>query len=155
MNTTLTLIMNCNTSVILISYCKLTYFKFALQSYLSCYCTYWRSMNQQFSPNDVTSDDKLWGLLAYLITPLVPIIILLMEDKKNRPFLKAHNIQALILGVAEYIVVAILSAVSFGILGCIVWVAIMVINVLYGMKANKGEVFEIPVITNFVRQQGW
>jgi uncharacterized protein len=112
-------------------------------------------MNQQFSPNDVTSDDKLWGLLAYLITPLVPIIIMLMEDKKNRPFLKAHNIQALILGVAEYIVVAILSAVSFGILGCIVWVAIMVINILYGMKANKGEVFEIPVITNFVRQQGW
>jgi uncharacterized membrane protein len=112
-------------------------------------------MNQQFSPNDVTSDDRLWGLLDYLITPLVPIIVLLMEDKKNRPFLKAHNMQALLLGIVEYIVVGILSAISFGILGCIVWVAVMVINILYGLKANKGEVFDIPVISNFVRQQGW
>jgi uncharacterized protein len=112
-------------------------------------------MNQQFSPNDVTSDDRLWGLLSYIITPLVPIIVLLMADKKDRPFLKAHTIQSLILGVVEYILVGILSAVSFGILGCIAWVAIMVVNVLYGMKANKGEVFEIPVITNFVKQQGW
>jgi hypothetical protein len=48
---------------------------------------------------EVTSDDKLWALLTYVFTPLVPIIILLMEDKKNRPFLKAHNAQALFLGI--------------------------------------------------------
>jgi uncharacterized membrane protein len=112
-------------------------------------------MNQQFAPNDVTSDDRLWGLLAYLVSPLVPVLILLLEDKKNRPFLKAHNMQALLLGIVEYILVGILSAVSFGILGCIIWIAVLVINIMYGMKANKGEVFEIPVITNFVRQQGW
>jgi len=112
-------------------------------------------MNQQFTPNDVSSDDRLWVLLAYLLTPLVPLIILLMEDKKNRTFLKAHNLQALILGIVEYIVVSILSVLSLGILGCIAWVAIMVINILYGMKANKGEVFDIPVISNFIRQQGW
>ena len=41
----------------------------------------------------VTSDDKLWAMLAYLLSPIVPIIILLMEDKKNRPFLKAHTVQ--------------------------------------------------------------
>lgn len=39
------------------------------------------NMNQQFSPTDVTSDDKLWALLAYILTPLVPVIILLMPDK--------------------------------------------------------------------------
>jgi len=38
--------------------------------------------------SEVTSDDRLWGLLAYLFTPLVPVIILLMEDKKNRRSLK-------------------------------------------------------------------
>jgi uncharacterized membrane protein len=112
-------------------------------------------MNPQFTPDSVTSDDRLWGLLAYLLTPLVPIIILLMEDKKNRPFLKAHNIQALILGVVEWIIVAILSAVSLGLLGCVAGVVVIIINVLYGVKANRGEVFDIPVITNFVRQQGW
>jgi hypothetical protein len=50
---------------------------------------------------EVTSDDKLWSLLAYVLTPLVPIIILLMEDKKNRPFIRAHNAQALA-SVARY-----------------------------------------------------
>lgn len=112
-------------------------------------------MNQQFSPNDVTSDDKLWGLLAYLLTPLVPIIILLMEDKKNRPFLKAHNMQALILGAVEVVLSIILSILSMGILGCILPVVILVINIFLGVKAYQGGVFEIPVITNFVRQQGW
>jgi uncharacterized protein len=112
-------------------------------------------MNQQFAPEGVTSDDRLWGLLAYLLTPLVPIIILLMEDKKNRPFLKAHNMQALILGIAEYIIVALLSAITMGLLGCVAMVAVIVINVLYGVKANRGEVFEIPFITKFVQQQGW
>src|SRR3990172_6992824 len=48
---------------------------------------------------EVTSDDKLWALLAYVLTPLVPIIILLMEDKKNRPFIRAHNAQALAWGL--------------------------------------------------------
>ena len=33
---------------------------------------------------EITSDDKLWALLAYIFSPLVPIIILLMEDKKSR-----------------------------------------------------------------------
>ncbi len=53
-------------------------------------------MSDQFTNEEVTSDDKLWALLAYVLTPLVPVIILLMEDKKNRPFLKAHNVQALV-----------------------------------------------------------
>lgn len=32
---------------------------------------------------DVTSDDKLWALLCYVIPIIVPIIVLLMEEKKN------------------------------------------------------------------------
>lgn len=29
-----------------------------------------------FSPDGITSDDRLWALLSYLLTPLIPIIIL-------------------------------------------------------------------------------
>lgn len=112
-------------------------------------------MNQQFSPTDATSDDRLWGLLAYILTPLVPIIILLLEDKKNRPFIKAHNMQALVLGLAEIVLTTILSILSLGLLGCIAAIAILVINIYFGVKAYQGNVFEIPVISNFVRQQGW
>ena len=112
-------------------------------------------MNQQFPSNDITGDDRLWALLAYIFTPIIPVVILLMPDKKDRPFLKAHNTQALALGVAEWLINIIFSILSLGILGCIIGIAFLAINIYYAVKANNSEVFEIPVITNFVRQQGW
>ncbi len=99
-----------------------------------------------------TSDDRLWALLAYIFAPLIPIVILLMEDKKNRPFLKAHNMQALVLGVVEWV---INIALSFIVIGCVTSVLTLILNIYLGIRANKGEVFDIPVISNFVRNQGW
>ncbi len=102
---------------------------------------------------EVTSDDKLWTMLAYILTPIVPIIILLMEDKKNRPFIRAHNVQALVLGVVLWVINGVLTPV-FG-LGCVTSVITLVLVIYYGIKANRGEIITIPVITNFVKQQGW
>jgi len=99
-----------------------------------------------------TSDDRLWVLLGYIFTPIIPIIVLLLEDKKNRPFIKAHNMQALILGIVEWVINILLS---FVVIGCITSVLTLILNIYLGIKANRGEVFEIPVITKFVRQQGW
>ena len=103
-------------------------------------------------PN-ITSEDKTWALLSYLFTPLVPIILLLIEDKKNRPFLKAHYPQALAWGV---IVVVLGTILSFTIIGsCIVGIAALVLNIIWGIKAYNGQYVEIPVITDFVKKQGW
>lgn len=109
-------------------------------------------MQQPSSPIESTSDDRLWALLAYIFAPIIPIVILLMADKKDRPFLKAHNMQALILGVVEWVINFVLS---FVVIGCITSVITLVVNIWLGIRANKGEVFDIPVISNFVRQQGW
>ncbi len=109
-------------------------------------------MEQPSFQPEITSDDKLWALLAYIFTPLIPIVILLMPDKKDRPFLKAHNMQALILGVIEWVINV---ALSFVVIGCVTSVITIIINIYLGVKANKGETFEIPVITNFVKNQGW
>ena len=103
-------------------------------------------------PTDVTSDDRLWTLLGYIFAPIIPIVVLFMEDKKNRPFIKAHNAQALALGVVEWVINVLLS---FVVVGCITSVLTIILNIYLGIKANRGEVFEIPVITNFVRNQGW
>lgn len=94
--------------------------------------------------SEVTSDDKLWALLAYIFSPLVPIILMLMEDKKNRPFIKAHNAQALILGI----IAVITSSFCIGIL---VWFYMLYL----GFQAYQGKIVEVPVITNFVKGQGW
>lgn len=101
---------------------------------------------------DATSDDKLWALLAYILTPIVPVIILLMEDKKNRPFIKAHNIQALVVGIVNVIIGVALSWTL--ILACVpllIWFAC----IYWGIQAYGGKYVNIPVITNWVKNQGW
>ena len=101
---------------------------------------------------DVTSDDKLWAALAYVFTPLVPIILLLMEDKKNRPFIKSHNMQALVWGVAFYIIVTITSTF---IIGCFLWPLGLIAQIYWAYKAYQGEMVTIPVLSDFVKNQGW
>lgn len=111
-------------------------------------------MNEDMSgmSADVTSDDKLWALLAYLFTPLVPIIILFMAEKKERPFIKAHSMQALVFGVALYVIVTI---TSFLFIGFCIWPIGLILQIYWGIQAYGGKYVNIPVITNFVKNQGW
>jgi uncharacterized membrane protein len=110
-------------------------------------------MAQDFgTPADVTSDDKLWALLAYIFSPIVPIILLLMEDKKNRPFIRAHNMQALIWGAAVAIIGTVTSAIFIGL--CILPVG-WILAIYWGIQAYQGKYVTIPVLTNFIKQQGW
>ncbi len=103
-------------------------------------------------PPVVTDDDKLWAALAYVFTPLVPIIILLIEGKKDRPFIKAHNVQALVWGVVVFVLTFVLS---FVIIGICVGIAGFVVQLYWAYKAYQGEFIQIPVITDFVKNQGW
>jgi uncharacterized membrane protein len=101
---------------------------------------------------DVTNDDKLWALLAYVFTPLVPIIILLMDSKKNRPFIRAHNAQALVVGVIDIILSIVLGwTVVLACVPLLIWF----VFIYWGIQAYGGKMVEIPVISNFVRNQGW
>lgn len=110
-------------------------------------------MSEDFSsPEEVTSDDKLWGLLSWILTPIVPIIVLLLEDKKSRPFLKYHAIQALIFGIISWVISGILSAV---IIGCFIWLALLIYQIFLGIKAYNGEWVEVPVLTDFAKKQNW
>jgi uncharacterized protein len=101
---------------------------------------------------DITSDDKLFVLLAYILSPLVPVIILFLQDKKDRPFIKAHNMQALVIGVLE-ILLSILVGWTF-VLACIPF-AIWLVMVYWGIQGFQGKYVNIPVITSFVKGQGW
>ncbi len=108
-------------------------------------------MSEQMSP-DVTSDDKLWAALAYAFSPLVPIIILLLEEKKNRPFIRAHNMQALIFGI---ILFGVTFVTTFLIIGFCIGIVGWLIELYWAYKAYQGEMVEIPVISDLVKNQGW
>jgi uncharacterized membrane protein len=114
-------------------------------------------MSEQYVPPpvqdaEVSSDDRLWTLLNFLITPLFPIITLLMDTKKNRPFIKYHTIPTLILGIVEIVVAGVLAFIPVvWCLGLLLWI----INIIYGIKAYKGVYTDLPVITKFAKDQGW
>lgn len=105
-------------------------------------------MSQQMG--DVTSDDRLWAALAYVFSPIVPIIIFLMEDKKNRPFIRAHNAQALVMGIAMAVLVPIIASFTLG-CGAIIWF----IMLYWAYQAYQGKLVTIPVVTDLVKNQGW
>jgi len=111
-------------------------------------------MTDQPVNQDVTSDDKLWALLAYVLSPVVPIIILLMEDKKNRPFIKAHNVQALVFGLAYIILGSIIAALTLGFGSCLIPL-LWILSIYWGIQAYQGKYVTIPVLTDFCKKQGW
>lgn len=100
--------------------------------------------------NEITSDDKLFAALAYFFSPIVPILILLMEDKKDRPFIRAHNFQALVAGVVLWILFVPITVVTLG-CGSVIWFVML----YWAYRAFMGEYVQIPVITEFVKNQGW
>jgi uncharacterized membrane protein len=115
-------------------------------------------MAEKKAVSDVTSEDRLWAALAYFFTPLVPIIILLIEGKKDRPFIKEHNVQALVFGIILYAGWSIIGTLTLGLIGICLW-PIGIAGSLYLLyltfKAFQGETVTIPIVTDFVKNQGW
>jgi uncharacterized membrane protein len=107
-------------------------------------------MSDQADLTEITSDDKLWAALSYVFSPLVPIIMLLIEEKKNRPYIKFHAVQSLVVGIVLFIVVPIIATFTFG-CGTILWF----IMFYWAYKAYQGERINIPIVTDFVKNQGW
>lgn len=99
---------------------------------------------------EVTSDDKLWAALSYVFAPLIGIIVLLMEDKKSRPFIKFHAVQSIAVSLVLFILVPIIAIPTFG-CGSVLYF----IMFWWAYKAYQGEMVNIPVVTNFVKGQGW
>ena len=102
------------------------------------------------SAPESTSDDRLWAALAYVFSPLVPIILLLWEDKKERPFIKAHNMQALVLGIVEIVLWFVLSITIVGL--CVPF-AIWLYLLYCAYQAYQGKMVNIPVISGMMKGQ--
>lgn len=99
---------------------------------------------------EITSDDKLWGALSYFA--LIAIIMLLTEDKKSRPFIKYHAVQAIAFSVVLVIANIIFSMVPG--IRCftpLIWLVLL----WPAISAYGGNYTVIPVITDFIKKQKW
>ncbi len=120
-------------------------------------------------------DDKLIAMLAYvtqiLIPFIMPVIILLSESSKKRPFQRYHAVQSLALTVV-FTAFAAALAIGTAILQVIPLVGILVgfivvclspiaffmaaiALIYYGAQAYQGKRFGIPGLTSFLLDQGW
>jgi len=104
--------------------------------------------------SDITSDDKLWAALSYVFAPIVGIIVLLMEDKKNRPFVKFNAVQSIAASIVFWIIATIITTVTIGFGGLCVPV-LWLVFLYWAYQAYQGQSVNIPVVTNFIKQQGW
>jgi uncharacterized membrane protein len=104
-------------------------------------------MTEQPINPELTSDDKLWAALCYVpyLNPIISIVMLVMEDKKARPFIKFHAVQSIVLGILAYILTPLCG---LGIL-----VAIYMLYLAY--TAYQGQSTVVPVVTDFIKNQGW
>jgi uncharacterized membrane protein len=109
-------------------------------------------MNQT-TDSSITSDDKLWAALGYPIF-VIALIMLFVEGKKDRPFIKFHAVQSLALNVVAWVVTIILSVITLGI-GAVCAPIVFLLLIWPAVLAFQGKYFEVPVVTKFLRDQHW
>lgn len=124
---------------------------------------------------EASRDDKLIALLSYvtqIVIPLImPVIVLLSESSKKRPFQRYHAVQSLSLSL---LLIAIAAAATIGtaiiqvipLVGQLVgvlmlcltpigWFMAVIALLYYGYQAYQGKRFSIPGLTSMLRDQGW
>ncbi|PKO23478.1 MAG: hypothetical protein CVU38_03760 [Chloroflexi bacterium HGW-Chloroflexi-1] len=119
---------------------------------------------------DVTNDDRLMAALAWVSMviiqlPVVSIVLLLAQGNKERAFQRYHAITSTLFWVVTpiyeilaAIVYTILTVITLGCLGLFLWVIFFLphlIALYYAYQAYNGKEVEIPVISDFARNQGW
>ncbi len=101
--------------------------------------------------NDINDQDKLMAALSYPIG-IVAIVILLVEDMKNRPFQKYHAVQALAVNVVLLILSIVLGwTVVLACVPLLLWL----VTFYWAYQAYQGQYFEIPGLTGLLKGQGW
>ena len=112
------------------------------------------------------SSDRLLAALSYIFW-VVALIVLLLNETRAKPLLRAHAVQSLGVAVCAYlygalaaIVFACITLATFGIAALFLWVIFFVplaLQLYWAFLAydRPAELVEIPWLTDFMTQQGW
>jgi uncharacterized membrane protein len=120
-------------------------------------------MSEEYSippEDDLTENDRIMAALSYPI-PIVAIVVLSVEEMKNRPFQKYHAVQALAANAVLWTIIILLSCVlgtlSFFIGAVCATLALLLwfITLYWAYQAYQGLYFEIPILTQFLQGQNW
>ena len=102
-------------------------------------------MKDDMGGGEANDSDRLMVLLGYIF-PIIAVVMLLMEDRKNKPFVKYHSVMALLLAAVTFIL-------SFTV--CL-WVIPWGYGLYIGWQAySTGEMVEVAYLGDFAKNQGW
>ena len=107
------------------------------------------------------------GLLTYILGFITGIIFLVIEPYKNDKFVRFHafqsiffNVALIVFWIAYMILVSILSFVTLGILamlmglvGFVIWLAILAYWIFLMYKAYNNQLYKIPFIGDLAAKQ--
>jgi uncharacterized Tic20 family protein len=116
------------------------------------------------------ADEKLWGMLAHLLTLLgyvvvvgeyiVPLVIYLVYKDRSR-FVAFHALQALffqLLALAVAIALVLFSIITLGLgvllaipLAIALAIAVLVYTIIAAIQANNGVWYELPIVGRWAR----
>ncbi len=111
----------------------------------------------------LTNDDKQWGMLAHigtllgLVVPLgnivAPLILMSMSDKSD--FVKEHAKESLNFQISLFIYYIIAGISIFILIGIVLLPLLMVLSIVFtiiaGMKANEGSTYRYPFTIRFIK----
>ena len=120
--------------------------------------------------DSLSADEKLWGMLARLLTLLgyvvivgayiAPLVIYLVYKDRSR-FVAFHALQALffqLLALAVTIALMLFSVVTLGCgillaapLGIALAIAVPVYTIIAAIQANNGVWYELPIVGRWAR----
>jgi uncharacterized protein len=116
------------------------------------------------------ADEKLWGMLAHLLTLLgyvvvvgeyiAPLVIYLVYKDRSR-FVAFHALQALFFQLLALAVAIALMLFSIATLGCGILlaapleialaIAVLVYTIIAAIQANNGVWYELPIVGRWAR----
>jgi uncharacterized membrane protein len=109
-----------------------------------------------------TSPDQTNRLLAALAYPIwIIALVVILTDMKKDPFMKHHGWTALFWGIAWlviYIALMILGNIPFLgwllviVTGPLLWIAWLILSILYAVQAYNGKLVSIPVVSEFAKK---
>lgn len=99
----------------------------------------------QYTPANITDDDKLWGAIMYAFPIMGPITMFAMKDKLQSQFIHFHAIQS----TAWLVTTLILSFVTCGLGTFIVF-----LGWWFAFQAYSGQMVSIPVLTDQLVNRG-
>ena len=90
----------------------------------------------------MTTDEKQWALLSYMVPPLTGLMILFIEDKAKNPALMYHALLSIALGAVGTILFCIYP---------LVWIYCIYL----GIRAYQGQKVTVPFLSEWIAQQDW